>query len=488
MYFDRKNFSYYSSFLIRLAWTVEVIAVCIGFMISILVSVSAFRSSTESIGFLDSSSSILIAGLPFLLIAVVELCKIPLVFTFMNVRSRYWRSVFLFFVLFLCLITFETMLNGFERNFSNLNRAIDNRNNEVVNIDSQISLLEKRRDYAQKFTEDELLAEVDLKTSVLDKTLSQNVRRVNASETNQLSEIDRNFEPQLDMQIGELMLLRDGYYADWNSEKELIEERFTTMLVENVSGSRDERTRLLVELEILKEEMRVAMDDASFFTRSNVEKKYRQLIREKEQQLGSITNGYLGGGALEKQSLMENQLRQQIEFVNAKYERRITDVNDRIDSKKQTIIDRSVENEKVEIEVASNAKAERGRYYSMTNREKNMVEAYLQDKRSELEIITAKVFEFDQEIFTLQNDQRILKNENNQLINQNQVYRLAMYIYGKNSVEDVNKRMLGIVAVLWFGSLALIASVTGVMLALASFYLRRFAEELDNEERMKAQS
>jgi len=488
MYFDRKNFSYYSSFLIRLAWTVEVIAVCIGFMISILVSVSAFRSSTESIGFLDSSSSILIAGLPFLLIAVVELCKIPLVFTFMNVRSRYWRSVFLFFVLFLCLITFETMLNGFERNFSNLNRAIDNRNNEVVNIDSQINLLEKRRDYAQKFTEDELLAEVDLKTSVLDKTLSQNVRRVNASETNQLSEIDRNFEPQLDMQIGELMLLRDGYYADWNSEKELIEERFTTMLVENVSGSRDERTRLLVELEILKEEMRVAMDDASFFTRSNVEKKYRQLIREKEQQLGSITNGYLGGGALEKQSLMENQLRQQIEFVNAKYERRITDVNDRIDSKKQTIIDRSVENEKVEIEVASNAKAERGRYYSMTNREKNMVEAYLQDKRSELEIITAKVFEFDQEIFTLQNDQRILKNENNQLINQNQVYRLAMYIYGKNSVEDVNKRMLGIVAVLWFGSLALIASVTGVMLALASFYLRRFAEELDNEERMKAQS
>ena len=153
MYFDRKNFSYYSTFLIRLAWTVEIIAVCIGFMISILVSVSAFRSSTDSIGFLDSTSAILIAGLPFLLIAVVELCKIPLVFTFMNVRSKYWRSIFLFFVLFLCLITFETMLNGFERNFSNLNRAVDNRNNEIINIDSQIALLEKRRGYAQKFTE-----------------------------------------------------------------------------------------------------------------------------------------------------------------------------------------------------------------------------------------------------------------------------------------------------------------------------------------------
>lgn len=486
MYFDRKNFSYYSTFLIRLAWTVEVIAVCIGFMISILVSVAAFHASTGSIGFLDSSSSILIAGLPFLLIAVVELCKIPLVFTFMNVRSRYWRSVFLFFVFFLCLITFETMLNGFERNFSNLNRAIDNRNNEVVNIDSQISLLEKRRDYSQKFTEEELLAEVDLKTEMLNQALGKNVRRVNASEINQLSMIDRDFEPQLEEDIGQLMVLRDNYYTDWNSEKELIEERFTTMLVENVSGSRDERSRLLSELNILKEEMRIAMDDASFFTRSAVEKKYRQLIREKEQQLGSITTGYLGGGALEKQSLMENQLRQQIEFVNSKYDRRINDVNDRIDAKKQTIIERFAENKKVEGDVTAKANSERGRYYSATNREKTGIEEYLRTKKSELEIITATVFEFDQEIFILQNQQRILKNENHQLINQNQVYRLAMYIYGKNSVDEVNKRMLGVVAFLWFGSLALIASVTGVMLAVASFYLRRVAEELDDEERVKA--
>ena len=71
------------------------------------------------------------------------------------------------------------------------------------------------------------------------------------------------------------MTLRDKYYDNWNSEKELIEERFTTMLVENVSGSRDERTRLLNDLNSLKEEMRVAMENASFLTRSGVERKYR---------------------------------------------------------------------------------------------------------------------------------------------------------------------------------------------------------------------
>tara|TARA_B110000003_G_scaffold75893_1_gene77515 strand:- start:261 stop:1721 length:1461 start_codon:yes stop_codon:yes gene_type:complete len=486
MYFDRKNFSYYSTFLIRLAWTVEIIAVCIGFMISILVSVSAFRSSTDSIGFLDSTSAILIAGLPFLLIAVVELCKIPLVFTFMNVRSKYWRTIFLFFVLFLCLITFETMLNGFERNFSNLNRAVDNRNNEIINIDSQIALLEKRRGYAQKFTEDDLTIEVEQKNEFLDQELNRNVRRINAVESNQLSGIDRGFEPQLDAEIRELMTLRDKYYDNWNSEKELIEERFTTMLVENVSGSRDERTRLLNDLNSLKEEMRVAMEDASFLTRSGVERKYRQLVKEKEQQLNGITTGYLGAAALEKQSLMENQLRQQIAFVNSKYERRIGDVNDRLDSKKQEIVDQYAENDAIEKEVVSKAKNERSRYYSANSRGKNSVEQYLEAKQVELEVITATVFKFDQQIFQLENQQRILNNESNQLINQNQVYRLAMYIYGKSSVDGVDKRMLGVVAILWFGSLALIASVTGVMLALASFYLRRFAEQLNDEERQNA--
>jgi len=44
------------------------------------------------------------------------------------------------------------------------------------------------------------------------------------------------------------------------------------------------------------------------------------------------------------------------------------------------------------------------------------------------------------------------------------------------SATEVSRRMVGIVALLWFGSLSLIASVTGVMLALAGFYLRKFVD------------
>ena len=75
-------------------------------------------------------------------------------------KSLYWRILFLGFVLFLCLITFETMFNGFERNFANLNRAIDERAVENANFDQEKQLLEMRRAQILKFTEDELLAEV----------------------------------------------------------------------------------------------------------------------------------------------------------------------------------------------------------------------------------------------------------------------------------------------------------------------------------------
>jgi hypothetical protein len=97
-------------------------------------------------------------------------------------------------------------------------------------------------------------------------------------------------------------------------------------------------------------------------------------------------------------------------------------------------------------------------------------------KLGELEEITDRSFGIDEKIFELRNRQRVLETEISHLINQNQIYRLAMYAYGKQTATEVDRRMVGIVALLWFGSLSLIASVCGVMLALAGFYLRRFSD------------
>ena len=161
--YSQSQVSYYADFLVKLAWVVEILAVAIGLTISVVMGLATYASFEQSSGsgFIEGSAAILVTALPFILIAVVELCKIPLVFAFMAVKNLFWRVLFLLFVLFLCLITFETMFNGFERNFANLNRAIDERTVENANLDSEIALLELRRANITKFTEDELVAELE---------------------------------------------------------------------------------------------------------------------------------------------------------------------------------------------------------------------------------------------------------------------------------------------------------------------------------------
>ncbi len=478
MLYSKQYVGNYSRFLIALAWTVEVIAVLIGLTISIVVAFSAYYSfaSERDVGLLDGTSAIAVAALPFVLIAVVEICKIPLTFAFMAVRHLAWRLMFLGFVLFLCLITFETMLNGFERNFSNLNRAIDTRKNDIESAQSEIALLENRRDYVVKFTEDDVMQEVDGNRAEIDAEYRGVVQRIDANTRNVLNNIDYSFQNELDAEITRLETVLDGYYQDWREETTAVEERFSTLLMGNISGSSEERDRLLTELNVLKAEFSQAMATANIFNRGARETKYRALIQEKENQLGRITTGYLGGDAIEKQSTMESQLKQQLEFVNNKYAGRIADVNTRIESLKQEIADRLASNANLESNVVSRAAADKSRFATIRNSQNQEVDKYLETKLVELEQIAERSFGIDEQIFVIKNQQRELQSEINHLINQNQIYRLAMYWDGKESATEVERSTVGLVALLWFGSLSLIASVCGVMLALAGFYLRRFSD------------
>ena len=475
MTFSDKYKGRYASFLIGLAWTVEIIAVLIGLTISIVVSISANETlgNQETANLFGNSAAILVAGLPFLLVAVVELCKIPLTFAFMAVKNVFWRGLFLFFVAFLCLITFETMLNGFERNFSNLNYAIDTRKNNIENIDAEIELINRRMDRVQVFTEDDLTQETGALQLDIDEQYRTSVNRINSETEAVISGIDYDYQQTLDVEVLSLIERRDGYYDDWNTERQQIEDRFSELLLGNLSDSRNERQRLLQELEALKQEMNQALAGANFFTRTTIENKYRRLIADKNQQVDQITTGYLGGDALTKQATMEEQLKQQLAFANNKYEGRISEINQRIEDKKQSLIDQDDANARLQSDVLANADRSRASFLSIKLGQEGELAAFTEGKQAELDAITVQVNELEDKVFLLQNDQRNVQAEINHMINQNQVYRLAMYAFGKESPTDVDRQMVGIVALIWFGSLALIASVTGVMLCLAGFYLKR---------------
>lgn len=477
MAFSRDYKEKYAEFLIKMAWSVEVVAVLIGLMISLVVSINAaesYATGKEGAGFLSTASNMLVAGLPFLLVAIVELCKIPLTFTFMAVEDIKWRLIFAFFVFFLCLITFETMLNGFERNFSNLNYAIDTRKNTIENINAEVGLLEIRKERVQTFTEGELLAEIEVEQASIDDTYFGNVRKSDSDARKVIDQIDYAYRDTIDAEIGKLMERRDEYYTQWNAEREVLDERFSTILLGNISDSRGEKDRLIAEVEQLKREKMIRLRDATFFTRAGIEKRFDALIAAKDAQIAEISTGYMGGDALTKQAVMEEQFKAQVAFMNEKYQGRIDDANQRIAAKKQEILDKDQANIDLQTNVLANLDKSKARFLSIKRDAEGELNTYQDLKFAELAEITRQVQEIEDKVFMLRNDQRNIQSDINMLINQNQVYRIAMYAYGKESPLEVERSMVGTVALLWFGSLALITAVTGVMLALAGFYLRRW--------------
>lgn len=471
--FDFRYTDQYASFLIRLAWTVEIIAALIGLTISIIVGVSAGLSDQFEESLLGQGASVLVAGLPFLLVAVVELCKIPLTFAFIAVESTSWRLLFLFFVLFLCLITFETMFNGFERNFSNLNYAIDTYKNQIEDLDAEEELVQWRMDRVQTFTQEDLVQEIDQRQGEIDAVYAASVTSARNNAEKAVAGIDYSFRDEIPQEIEALMRRRDTYYEQWSVEREGIENRFSGLLLDNISDSRGEKERLLAERNALQVEMADALAAANFLTRSTVENKYRTLISEKDQRIADITEGYLGGDAIVQQSQMEGQLKGQLAFTAAKYQGRIDDVNKLIEDQQALLMERDADVQSTLVGAEQAAQSSINRFFAVKKSNEQVLEAYSEERQAELDVIIQSVYVLEDKVLALRNAKRKAATKINHLINQNQIYRLAMYAYGTDRPSDVDRGMIGIVAFIWFGSLALIASVTGVMLALAGFYLRR---------------
>ena len=471
--FDFRYTDQYASFLIRLAWTVEIIAALIGLTISIIVGVSAGLSDQFEESLLGQGASVLVAGLPFLLVAVVELCKIPLTFAFIAVESTSWRLLFLFFVLFLCLITFETMFNGFERNFSNLNYAIDTYKNQIEDLDAEEELVQWRMDRVQTFTQEDLVQEIDQRQGEIDAVYAASVTSARNNAEKAVAGIDYSFRDEIPQEIEALMRRRDTYYEQWSVEREGIENRFSGLLLDNISDSRGEKERLLAERNALQVEIADALAAANFLTRSTVENKYRTLISEKDQRIADITEGYLGGDAIVQQSQMEGQLKGQLAFTAAKYQGRIDDVNKLIEDQQALLMERDADVQSTLVGAEQAAQSSINRFFAVKKSNEQVLEAYSEERQAELDVIMQSVYVLEDKVLALRNAKRKAATKINHLINQNQIYRLAMYAYGTDRPSDVDRGMIGIVAFIWFGSLALIASVTGVMLALAGFYLRR---------------
>jgi len=199
-------------FLLRMAWTVEIIVAIIGLFIGIIIIKNAQGSDTIGDIF-DAGIRLndLTIGLIFIIVAVVELTKIPLATAvYYSVRLS-WKIVFLIGLLLVNISTFETIVTGFERinrertkvvdrlivEYHSIKKQIFNlqANTQVTNIQDQINTKIKERSAINKE-----IAEINL-------IASKNKADIQGSSTNQ-GEVEV-LENEIKTITNEIQALRD---------------------------------------------------------------------------------------------------------------------------------------------------------------------------------------------------------------------------------------------------------------------------------------
>jgi tetrahydromethanopterin S-methyltransferase subunit B len=470
--------------LVKFAWTIEIIAVLIGFLISIIVSYSVFNEINrfgKAFTFGDYAA-ILVAGLPFLLVAVVEATKIPIATAMMYAKHRPWKYMLFFGVILLSLITFETMINGFERNFANLTFAIDERKSQSLLLQHSIDNIEEQKRKIDTIKIDKVENTYANRVARANKNYNEQISHQSQYISQQLNGMDDSYKAKIDRELNSLYAKESKIYESWDKERESMQKRLRNLLNQNVSGANKDKDKLAREVDSLKREMKIKMADSTFLTRGVVERKYRKLISEKEKRLYAVSDYATGTKALDQQTGTEKQLQEQLSIVGKTYQKRVDAIHSRIDylnsqlKKQQNSNDFLQTKYRKELEnfTLNAAKNKTSLIRRAANAKNSLYNKYSN--------IQTKMKDHDTKIFELKKEQTSIHYEMNRLVNQNQVYRVASYISSKENGMDVPHELVGLVALIWFASLAFISSVTGVFLAIAGIYIQKCYDPELNEK------
>ena len=138
-----------SSWMMRFAWTLEVILCISGMLIAFTLSYIGVTGESQILT-LDTKLILLVGTLPLIGVALTELLKIPLVTGFLYAKSWMIKGVAGIALTAICILTFETMLTGQEQLFSlradqiKVQKQDENRMVEGINlIDRQINSISK---------------------------------------------------------------------------------------------------------------------------------------------------------------------------------------------------------------------------------------------------------------------------------------------------------------------------------------------------------
>ena len=469
--------------LIVCAWIIEICAAGIGFFFAYTTGEATRKylaQDTEAfIG--DPEISVLLAMLPFMIIGVVELTKIPLAFAAYNAKAGFWKSLFIGVLLSLCLITGETIFTGMERSLDNQLKYFesDKKLQEELRVD--VSNLEKR------ITE----LEAERPTDDIDREYDEEIR---------------NFEDSHYIEVDEINSERESRLSTLESQKAQSRDLFIN------GSSQDEVGNLQNQLDGLLARMQ-SVEDSRDTEVKNLRDTAQKEIDSKQNQINTLTESIKGisqelGGwrnaaekeQIEAERVARSKAETELEAIKSERDQKIENYRNEINIKIEELDDERSEaqakltqarskteeafkKEQDEINNEINALNERfdtrlgnilSRYEEEKSlREQNYLEARdravrvqtdLDQTRANIKLKKEQIIDVEQTINSKAGEIQVMRFA--------ATYAAFVSEGERQGVENVTPEDIGVVMLLWFGSIALIAATTGTVIAFASFYIR----------------
>ena len=128
--------------LIKFAWAIEIFVASTALAIALLMLLAQGQSgaaiSTVQNAFGDFKVDNLILSIAFLVVAIMELTKIPLATAYYYSVRLTWKIIFLLALLAVNFSTFETMVTAFELRYHSMSTVVDDIRNNIEKVQINI--------------------------------------------------------------------------------------------------------------------------------------------------------------------------------------------------------------------------------------------------------------------------------------------------------------------------------------------------------------
>ena len=463
-------------FLLRMAWSVEILVALIGLCIGIII-IRGAQGATEASDLMARGISLndLTIGMIFIIVAVVELTKIPLATAvYYSVRLS-WKIIFLIGLLLVNVSTFETIVTGFERINRERTKVVDKMIVEYNSIKTQIELIND-----------------NTKVKTFDVDIN-NLRDQRTKINSQISEITINGQKRIQD------ILNTGSNKDAIAQ---LQSQIDTLTndISTLSAKKADLPNQIKKIGILKTNEKSILAEIAAIEKTIINKEKEKRIKEEKIADLIKQQSVNTGGQVD---IIKNEITLAIKPLNEELEVISAKINDLEKRQKGFTLDKEDKDQKLrdledrKLELISNSEGT-GIDDLAPDNQVFRVATWLKgwfviDYNKEIDKINDQIFELEKQKVKSITEKSwfdsILSyfNKNSELDNEaidKQISRLQIQISdfekkaerALNTVEesvyaDLPRGAITAAFWLWFGVLSFIISVTGTLLAFASLVM-----------------